>query len=45
MAVDTSKAIHKQAPKMTKAEKTKYVKDMNKLKYDKPNNSVKDANK
>ena len=41
MAVDTSKAIHKPAPKMSKAEKTKYVKDMNKVKYDKPEKSTK----
>lgn len=37
MAVNTSKAIKKPAPKMTKKEMEKMSKDLAKLKYDKPN--------
>lgn len=35
MAVDTSKAIHKPAPKMSKQELAKMAQDLGKLKYNK----------
>lgn len=35
MATDTSKAIKKPAPKMSKEQMVKYSKDMKKLTYDK----------